>query len=111
DLSLKSPTKSGTFSRDLGDRPWRIVAAGSAISANVYHCAAIAIDPDTAKRSAAANNPERIRQETDWSPRRARSPVDGTARSRWQPSRHPQWPSSDDDLSIPKFLRRAPEIA
>jgi hypothetical protein len=50
----------------LDDRPWRIVA-GPVISANTYHCAAIPIDPDTAKRTAAANDWGRIRQEIAWS--------------------------------------------
>lgn len=55
-LASKSSIKPGTFSSDSGDRPWRIVAAGSAISANAYHCASLPIDPDTARRTAAAND-------------------------------------------------------
>jgi hypothetical protein len=106
-LALKSPIKSGIKSAGSDDRPWRIVA-GPKISASNYHCAALPIDPDTAKRVAAANNPERIRQEIDWSPRRSHHHADVTAQSRWQPSWRPQWPPSDDE--IPGFPRRVPEI-
>jgi len=54
-LASKSSIKPGTFFSDY-DRPWLIVAAGSAISANAYHCASLPIDPDTARRTAAAND-------------------------------------------------------
>jgi hypothetical protein len=89
------------------ERPWHI-AAGPKISASNYHCASLPMDPETAKRAAAANNPERIRQEIEWRPRRLHHHADVTAQSRWQPSWRPQWPLSDDDLSIPEFLRRVP---
>src|SRR5262249_21449086 len=102
---VRNVDKSGTFPRDLDDRPWRIVA-GPVISANTYHCAAIPIDPDTAKRTAAAKDQDRIRSEITWSPRQPHSPIDVTTHSRWQPSWQPQWPSPTDDLSIPKFLKR-----
>jgi hypothetical protein len=105
--AVRNIDKTGTFSGHLDDRAWRIVAAGSAISANVYHCATLPIDPGTAKR-----NPERIRQEIDRGPRgRSHHHADVTAQSRWQPSWRPQWPPSDDEPSIPAFLRRAPEIS
>jgi hypothetical protein len=103
----ESADKPGTFSRHLDDRPWRI-AAGPKISASNYHCATLPIDPDTAERAAAANNPERIRREIDWSPRRSHHHADVTAQSRWQSSWRPQWPPSDDDPSIPEFLKREP---
>ena len=71
-------------------------------------CLPKSLDPDTAKRVTAANNPERIRQEIDWSQQQSHHHADVTAQSRWQPSGRPQWPRSDDDLSIPEFLKRGP---
>jgi len=62
--SIKTGFKSG-----LGaDRTWRIVA-GPVISACVFHCASLPTDPDTVRRTAAANDWERIRQEIAWSKR------------------------------------------
>jgi hypothetical protein len=102
--ALRNIDKTGTFSGHLDDRPWRIIAAGSAISANVYHCATLPIDPDTVGR-AAANDWGRIRQEVAWSKRahvhgsdiKASSPV----------AAHNPYPAEiPSDLSIPEFLRR-----
>ena len=105
DLALKSPIKSGAFCGLEPDRPWRI-AAGPKISASNYHCATVPLDPERAKRTAAANDQDRIRSEIAWNERRPHSPVDVTTHSRWQPSWQPQWPSPTDDL--PKFLKREP---
>ena len=108
-LASKSPIKSGTFSRPLDDRPWRIVAAGSAINANVYYCASLPIDPDTARRTAGANDWNRIRSEISWS-KRARAPRD----SKIEPAHSAVVDNNQsldqipNDLSIPQFLRRVP---
>jgi hypothetical protein len=108
-LASKSSIKPGTFSSDSGDRPWRIVAAGSAISANAYHCASLPIDPDTARRTVAANDWGRIRQEIAWS-RRVHRQRDSKAET--APPvivDNPYLDQIPDDLSIPGFLRRVPE--
>ena len=103
--SSKSADSTGTKTGGLDDRPWRIAAAGSAISANVYHCATLPIDPDTVGRAAAANDWGRIRQEVAWSERahvhgsdiKASSPV----------AAHNLYLTEiPSDLSIPGFLRR-----
>jgi hypothetical protein len=80
------------------DRPYYIVA-GPVISANVYHCASLALDPDTARRVDAAR---RIKREIAWG---WHEPPDASLMvSRWGPC----VPSSPvaDGLSIPDFLRR-----
>jgi hypothetical protein len=91
----RSAQSTGIKSADFDDRPWRIVA-GPAITANVYHCASLALDPDTARRIDAAR---RIKREI-WN-----EPADALFMlSRWEPC----VPSSPvaDGLSISDFLRR-----
>jgi hypothetical protein len=83
------------------DRPYYIVA-GPVISANVYHCASLALDPDRARRVDAANDWRRIKREVAWGwqePRDASLMV-----SQWEPC-VPSNPVADG-LSIPDFLRR-----
>jgi len=88
----------------LDDRPWYIVA-GLPISACVYHCATLPVDPDIAARVNASSDWGRIRKEIAWC-RAARPPipVDVTTQSRWEPC-VPSVPIADD-LSIPDFLKR-----
>jgi hypothetical protein len=106
--AVRNIDKTGTFSRDVNDRPWRIVAAGSAVSANVYYCASLPIDPDTARRTAAANDWSRIRQEISWS-KRARSPRDSKIETTHPVVvDNPYLHQIPDGLSIPQFLRRVP---
>ena len=80
------------------------IVAGPVISANVYHCASLALDPDTARRVDAANDRDRIRKEIAWSKRRPPAPKD--LQSDWKPC-SPSVPVADD-LSIPAFLKREP---
>ena len=97
----RSAQSTGIKSASLDDRPWRIVA-GPVITANVYHCASLALDPDTARRVDAANDWRRIKREIAWGwhepPNALFMP------SQWEPC----VPSSPvaDGLSIPDFLRR-----
>jgi hypothetical protein len=100
-----SAQSTGIKSADFADRPWQIVA-GPKISAAVYHCAALPIDPDIAVRArvSAANDWGRIRKETAWS--KPRSPAPKEMQSDWKPS-SPSIPVADD-LSIPDFLKREP---
>jgi len=58
-----SAQSTGIKNADFDDRPWQIVA-GPKISAAVYHCTALPVDPETARRSNAANDWERIRKES-----------------------------------------------
>jgi hypothetical protein len=99
----RNPIKSGTKSAGFGDRPVYIVA-GPVISANVYHCASLALDPDTARRVDAANDRGRIRKEITWS--KPRPPAPKEVQSDWKPC-SPSVPIADD-LSIPDFLKREP---
>jgi hypothetical protein len=102
----RSAQSTGIKIEGLGDRSPYVVA-GPKISACVYHCAALPLEPDTANRVYAANNWDRIRREIAWC-RTARPPipVDVTVQVRWEPC----VPSVSiaDDLSNPDFLKREP---
>jgi hypothetical protein len=87
----------------LDDRPWHIVA-GTKITAAVYHCATLPVDPDIAARVSAAIDRGRIRKEIAWS--KPRPPAPKEMQSDWRP-RSPSVPVADD-LSIPDFLKREP---
>lgn len=104
-LASKSSIKPGTFFSDY-DRPWLIVAAGSAISANAYHCASLPIDPDTARRTVAANDWGRIRQEIAWSRRVHRRRESKAETAPPVIVGNPYIDQIPADLSIPGFLRR-----
>jgi hypothetical protein len=84
------------------DRPYYIVA-GPIISANVYHCVSLALDPDTARRVDAANDWRRIKREIAWGRHESLDALLVVSQC------EPCVPSSPvaDDLSIPDFLRRA----
>jgi hypothetical protein len=100
------PDSIGTKQPLKPDRPFYI-AAGPVISANVYHCASLPLDPDMARRVDAANDLGRIKREIAW---RWREPPDASLMvSQWEPCA----PSSPvaDDLSIPDFLRMAAELS
>jgi hypothetical protein len=101
----RSAQSTGIKSAGLDDRPCYIVA-GPKISAAVYHCATLPVDPDIAARARvnAANDRDRIRKEVAWSKPRPPAPAD--LQSDW----HPCGPSVPvaDELSIPDFLKRAP---
>jgi hypothetical protein len=99
--ALRSAQSAGIKSAGLDDRPWYIVA-GPKISAAVYHCTALPVDPETARRSNAANDWGRIRKEIAWSKRRPPAPKE--MQSDWRPC-SPSVPVADD-LSIPDFLKR-----
>jgi len=71
---IKNPIKMGIKSAGLDDRPCYVVA-GPKISAAVYHCASLPLDPETAKRVADANNWDRIRKEIGWCRRLPGSPM------------------------------------
>jgi hypothetical protein len=83
------------------DRPYYIVA-GPVISANVYHCASLPLDPDTASRVDAAKDRRRIKREVAWG---WHETPDALLMIQWEPCA-PSRPVADD-LSIPDFLRRA----
>src|SRR6516225_9118170 len=102
----RSAQSTGIKSAGLDDRPCYIVA-GPKISAAVYHCATLPVDPDIAARVNAASDWGRIRKEIAWC-RAARPPIpiDVTTQSRWEPC-VPSVPIADD-LSIPDFLKREP---
>jgi hypothetical protein len=100
----RNPIKSGIKSAGLDNRPWSIVA-GPKITAAVYHCATLPVDPDIAAR-ARVNDWDRIRREIAWCPARPPIPVDVTTQSHWEPC-VPSVPVADD-LSIPDFLKREP---
>ena len=100
----RNPVKSGIKSAGLDDRPWHIVA-GPKISAAVYHCTALPVDPETARRSNAANDWGRIRKEIAWS--KPRPPAPKEMQSDWR-SCSPSVLVADD-LSIPDFLKRVSE--
>jgi hypothetical protein len=88
---------------DFDARPWYIVA-GPKITAAVYHCATLPVDPETAQRINAANDRDRIRRGMAWCPRRPTAPKE--MQSDWRP-RSPSVLVADD-LSIPDFLKREP---
>jgi len=98
----RSAQSTGIKSADFDDRPCYIVA-GPKITACVYHCATLPVDPDIAAR-ARVNDWDRIRKEIAWSKPRPPAPAD--LQSDW----HPCGPSVPvaDDLSIPAFLKREP---
>ena len=99
----RSAQSTGIKSAGLDDRPCYIVA-GSKITAAVYHCATLPIDPDIAARVNAANDLGRIRKEIAWS--QPRPPAPKEMQSDWRPC-SPSVPVADD-LSIPDFLKRQP---
>ena len=99
----RNPIKSGIKSADFDDRPCYIVA-GPKITAAVYHCATLPVDPDIAARVSAANDRDRIRKEIAWS--KPRPPAPKEMQSDWRPC-SPSFPVADD-LSIPDFLKREP---
>ena len=78
----RNPIKSGIKSAGLDDRPWYIVA-GPKITAAVYHCATLPVDPDIAARVSAANDRDRIRKEIAWSKRPPPAPKE--MQSDWRP--------------------------
>jgi hypothetical protein len=98
----RSAQSTGIKSADFDARP--CIVAGPKVSASVYHCATLPLDPETAKRIAAANDRDRIRQETAWS--KPRPPAPKEMQSDWKPC-SPSVPVADD-LSIPDFLKREP---
>ena len=102
----RSAQSTGIKSAGFDDRPWYIVA-GPKITAAIYHCATLPVDPDIAARVNASSDWGRIRKEIAWC-RAARPPipVDVTTQSRWEPC-VPSVPVADD-LSIPDFLKREP---
>jgi hypothetical protein len=103
-ISAANVPRSAQFtdikSAGLGDRPWYIVA-GLPISACVYHCATLPVDPDIAAR---VNDWDRIRKEIAWS--KPRPPAPKEMQSDWRPC-SPSVPVAED-LSIPAFLKREP---
>src|SRR6516225_7916977 len=105
----RSAQSTGIKRADFDARPCYIVA-GPKVSACVYHCATLPVDPDIAARVNAANDRDRIRREIAWC-RAARPPIpiDVTVQSRWEPC-VPSVPIADD-LSIPDFLKREPAVS
>jgi hypothetical protein len=101
--ALRSAQFTGIKSADFDNRSWHVVA-GPKISAAVYHCTALPADPETARRSNAANDWGRIRKESAWS--KPRPPAPKEMQSDWRPC-SPSVPVADD-LSIPEFLKREP---
>jgi hypothetical protein len=95
----RSAQSAGIKSADFDDRSWHIVA-GPKITAAVYHCATLPVDPETARRSNAANDWERIRKESAWS--KAKAPAPEEMQSDWRPCSPSV--SVADDLRIPNFL-------
>jgi hypothetical protein len=67
-----SAQSTGIKSADFDARPWYIVA-GPKITAAVYHCATLPVDPDIAAR-ARVNDWDRIRKEIVWSKPRPPAP-------------------------------------
>ena len=67
-------------------------------------CTALPVDPETARRSNAANDWGHIRKESAWS--KPRPPAPKEMQSDWRPC-SPSVPVADD-LSIPEFLKREP---
>ena len=97
----RSAQSTGIKSAGLDDRPCYIVA-GPKITAAIYHCATLPVDPDIAARVNAANDWGRIRKEIAWS--KPRPPAPKEMQSDWKPCS----PSVAvaDDLGIPDFLKR-----
>jgi hypothetical protein len=104
----RSAQSTGIKGADLDGRPWHIVA-GPQITACVYHCATLPVDPDIAARArvSAANDRDRIRKEIAWS--KPRPPAPKEMQSDWRAC-SPSVPVADD-LSIPHFLKREPVAA
>ena len=107
--TLENSIKPGIKIDGAVDRPWRIVA-GAALSDSAFHCAAVggAEAVEAVNRTNVRSN-LRYWREANAKPRPtapAVIAVDVTAQSHWAPSWQPHWQSSDDDLSIPDFLRR-----
>jgi hypothetical protein len=100
---LRSAQSTAIKSAGLDDRPWYIVA-GSKITACVYHCATLSVDPDIAARVNAAIDWGRIRKEIAWS--KPQPPAPKQVQSDWRPC-SPGVPVADD-VSIPDFLKREP---
>jgi hypothetical protein len=100
----RSAQSTAIKSADFDARPCYIVA-GHPISACVYHCATLPVDPDIAARVNAASDRDRIRKEIAWSKRRPPAPKE--MQSDWRPC-SPSVPVADD-LSIPDFLKRVSE--
>jgi hypothetical protein len=96
----RSAQSTGIKSADFDARPCYIVA-GPKITAAVYHCATLPVDPDIAAR---ARDWGRIRKEIAWS--KPRPPAPKEMQSDWRPC-SPSVPVADD-LSIPDFLKREP---
>ena len=99
----RSAQSTGIKSADFDDRPCYIVA-GPKITAAVYHCATLPVDPYIAARVSAASDWGRIRKEIAWS--KPRPPAPKEMQSDWKPC-SPSVPVADD-LSIPDFLKREP---
>jgi hypothetical protein len=99
----RSAQSTGIKRADFDDRPWHVVA-GPKFSAAVYHCTALPVDPERARRSNAANDWGRIRKESAWSKPRPAAPRE--MQSDWKPCS----PSVAVaiDLSIPDVLKREP---
>ena len=97
----RSAQSTGIKSAGFDDRPCYIVA-GPKITACVYHCATLPVDPDIAARVNASSDWGRIRKEIAWSKPRPPAPKE------MQSDRRPCTPSFPiaDDLSIPDFLKR-----
>ena len=88
----RSAQSTGIKSAGLDDRPCYIVA-GPKITAAIYHCATLPVDPDIAARVSAANDRDRIRKEIAWSKRRPPAPKE--MQSDWRP-RVPSVAVTDD---------------
>jgi len=94
---LRSAQSTGIKSAGLDDRPWYIVA-GPKITAAVYHCTTLPVDPEIAAR---ACDWGRIRKEVT-----ALAPAPNEMQLDWRPCSPSV--SVADDLSIPDFLNREP---
>ena len=99
----RSAQSTGIKSAGFDDRPCYIVA-GPKITAAIYYCATLPVDPDIAARVSAAIDWGRIRKEIAWS--KPRPPAPKEMQSDWRPC-SPSVPVADD-LSIPDFLKREP---
>jgi hypothetical protein len=80
------------------------IIAGPPLNERSLRAATLPLDPETAKRIAAANDRGRIRKDIAWSKRRPPAPKE--MQSDWRPC-SPSVPVADD-LSIPVFLKREP---
>jgi hypothetical protein len=133
-VSSRSAHLAGIKSDGSGGRAWRIVA-GQELTPSQFHCAAVADGPDCQWRGGEYERLEARNRaapkaaglelpllggeftEPEWreviSPdgvqcfvTRFRDAQINGAPSDWRPSRQSHWQSSDDDLSIPDFLKR-----